>query len=46
MIGMGYQQINIDHKIFSGQHGDHITMLAVYVDDIIITGGDEGKLHI
>jgi Reverse transcriptase (RNA-dependent DNA polymerase) len=47
MIGMSYQRINIDHTIFSRQHGDHITMLAVYVDDIIITGGDErGIAHL
>jgi Reverse transcriptase (RNA-dependent DNA polymerase) len=44
MIGMGYQQINADHTVFSRQHGGHITMLVVYVDDMIITGDDEGEI--
>jgi Reverse transcriptase (RNA-dependent DNA polymerase) len=44
MISLGYQQINADHTVFSRQHGGHITMLAVYVDDMIITGDDEGEI--
>jgi Reverse transcriptase (RNA-dependent DNA polymerase) len=44
MIGMSYHQINADHTVFSRQHGGHITMLAVYVDDMIITGDDEGEI--
>jgi Reverse transcriptase (RNA-dependent DNA polymerase) len=42
MIGMGYQQINTNHTVFSLQNGGHITMLTVYVDDMIINGEDEG----
>ena len=42
MVGMGYQHINADHTVFTRQHGGHITMLAVYVDDMIITGDDDG----
>lgn len=44
MIGVGYQQINADHTVFFRQHGGHTTMLAVYVDDMIITGDDEGEI--
>jgi Reverse transcriptase (RNA-dependent DNA polymerase) len=44
MIGLRYQQINADHTVFSQQYGDHITILVVYVDDIIITENDEGEI--
>jgi Reverse transcriptase (RNA-dependent DNA polymerase) len=44
MIGMGYQQINVDHIVFYQQHGDHTTILVVYVDDMIITGDDNGEI--
>ena len=44
-IGMGYQQINADHTVFTRQHGGHITMLAVYVNDMIITVMMRGRLH-
>jgi Reverse transcriptase (RNA-dependent DNA polymerase) len=44
LISLGYQQINANHTVFSRQHGGHITMLAVYVDDMIITGDDEGEI--
>jgi Reverse transcriptase (RNA-dependent DNA polymerase) len=44
MIDMGYQQINADHTVFSRQYGDRITMLAMYVDDMIITRDDEGDI--
>jgi hypothetical protein len=45
MIGMGYQQTNADYTIFFQQYGGHITMLVVYVNDMIIIGDDEGGLH-
>ena len=44
MVGMGYQQINADHTMFFRQHKDHTTLLVVYVDDIIITGNNEGEI--
>ena len=44
MISMEYQQTNADHTVFFRQNGDHITMLAVYVDDMIITGDDQGEI--
>jgi len=37
---MGYKQCNGDHTVFYRHSGRKITILAVYVDDIIITGDD------
>jgi Reverse transcriptase (RNA-dependent DNA polymerase) len=44
MVGMGYRQINADHTVFFRRHGAHITVLAVYVDDMIISGNNEGEI--
>jgi Reverse transcriptase (RNA-dependent DNA polymerase) len=44
MVGMGYRQTNADHTVFFRRHGVHITMLTVYVDDMIITGDDESEI--
>jgi hypothetical protein len=40
MCGMGYTQCNGDHTVFYRHSRRHITILSVYVDDIIITGDD------
>jgi len=40
MCGMGYSQCNGDHTLFYRHSGNRISILAVYVDDIVITGGD------
>nr|ABA94354.1 retrotransposon protein, putative, unclassified [Oryza sativa Japonica Group] len=40
MCAMDYKQCNGDHTVFYHHCGDHITILAVYVDDMIITGND------
>jgi hypothetical protein len=37
---MGYGQCNGDHTVFYRHSNQKITVLAVYVDDIIITGDD------
>ena len=37
---MGYTQCNGDHTVFYKHKGSFITIMAVYVDDIIITGDD------
>jgi hypothetical protein len=37
---MGYNQCNGDHTVFYRHSGNQVTILAVYVDDIIITGDD------
>jgi Reverse transcriptase (RNA-dependent DNA polymerase) len=44
MVGMGYQQTNADHTVFFKRHGAHITVLAVYVDDMIISRNDEEEI--
>ena len=44
MVGMGYQQTNADQTMFFQQHKEHTTLLAMYVNDIIITGNDEGEI--
>ncbi|XP_043697021.1 mediator of RNA polymerase II transcription subunit 33A-like [Telopea speciosissima] len=40
MIANGYKQSNADHTLFVKKVGQHITILLVYVDDIVITGSD------
>jgi hypothetical protein len=40
MCDMGYRHCNGDHTLFYRYIGNHITILAVYVDDIIITEDD------
>jgi hypothetical protein len=37
---MGYSQSNGDHTVFYKHQGSRITILAVYVNDIVITGDD------
>lgn len=37
MCGMGYRQCNGDYTLFYRHSEGHTTILAVYVDDIIIT---------
>jgi len=40
VCGMGYTQCNGDHTVFYKHRGTFITIMAVYVDDIVITGDD------
>jgi len=40
MCNMGYKQCNSDHTMFYHHSRGHVTILAVYVDDMIITGDD------
>ncbi|WVZ92208.1 hypothetical protein U9M48_038291 [Paspalum notatum var. saurae] len=44
LCAMKYIQCNGDHTLFYRHSGPKITILAVYVDDIIITGDDEGEI--
>jgi hypothetical protein len=44
LCGMGYKQCNGDHIVFYRHFGRRIAILAVYVDDIIITGDDEHEI--
>jgi hypothetical protein len=41
---MGYGQCSGDHTVFYRYSKGKITILAVYVDDIIITGDNEGEI--
>jgi hypothetical protein len=38
MVDMWYRQTNADHTVFFRRHGTCITVLVVYVDDMIILG--------
>jgi hypothetical protein len=40
MCNMGYKQCNSDHTVFYYHFGGRVTILAVYVDDMIIIGND------
>ncbi|WVZ66155.1 hypothetical protein U9M48_015421 [Paspalum notatum var. saurae] len=42
---MGYMQCNGDHTVFYKHRRSHITILTVYVDDIIITGDDTEEIR-
>jgi Reverse transcriptase (RNA-dependent DNA polymerase) len=44
VCGMGYKQCSGDHTLFYKHDGHHITILAVYVDDIVITSDDEKEI--
>ena len=41
ICGMGYGQCNGDHMVFYKHSDQKITILAVYVDDIIIARDDQ-----
>jgi hypothetical protein len=41
LCGMSYKQCNGDHTVFYRHSRRRVTILVVYVDDIIITGDDE-----
>jgi hypothetical protein len=44
ICAMRYKQCNGDHTVFYRHSNSKITILAVYVDDIIITGDDEVEI--
>ena len=44
VCNMGYGQCNGDHTLFYRHGKGKITLLAVYVDDIIITGDDKEEI--
>ena len=45
VCSMGYKQCNGDHTVFYRHAQTHITILAVYVDDIVITGDDVEEIQ-
>jgi len=44
VCSMGYRQSNADHTLFFKHNYDKITILVVYVDDIVITGDDDKEI--
>ncbi|KAK8924049.1 hypothetical protein KSP39_PZI019433 [Platanthera zijinensis] len=40
MVSLGYKQSHADHTLFIKKRANMVTILIVYVDDIIITGDD------
>jgi Reverse transcriptase (RNA-dependent DNA polymerase) len=44
VYGMGYKQCSGDHTLFYKHVGHRITILIVYIDDIVITGDDEKEI--
>src|SRR5438270_2731243 len=45
MCKVGYKQSNGDHTMFYKHENGRITILSVYVDDIIITGDDKKEIR-
>jgi hypothetical protein len=44
VYGTGYKQCNEDHTVFYRHSKTRITILVVYVDDIVITGDDAEEI--
>lgn len=42
----GYNQSNSDNTLFINRRQDKVTALIVYVDDMIVTGNDEGEREV
>ena len=43
--GFGYKQAMADHTLFFKRDGDDITLLIVYVDDMIVTGSSPKEVE-
>ncbi|KAK8923657.1 hypothetical protein KSP39_PZI019078 [Platanthera zijinensis] len=46
MVSFGYHQSNADHTLFIKKRATQLTILIVYVDDIVITGDDVEEIKI
>lgn len=44
MIRFGYKQCRADHTMFVERENDIITILTVYVDDIVMTDNNEEEM--
>ncbi|XP_048139417.1 uncharacterized mitochondrial protein AtMg00810-like [Rhodamnia argentea] len=44
MVSVGYKQSNADHTLFVKKSGAKISILIVYVDDIVVTGNDNDEI--
>lgn len=45
LVGLGYQQSKIDYSLFLNKSSTSITIIVVYVDDILITGLDQREFQ-
>jgi hypothetical protein len=45
MRQFGYKQSNSDHTLFFKHHNSRITVLIIYVDDMVITGDDSEEIE-
>lgn len=45
MVRFGYSHSNVDHTIFTKRPNGKITILIVYVDDIVVTGDDINEIN-
>jgi hypothetical protein len=44
MKRIGYHQGNSDHTLFIKRKNERVTLLIIYVDDMIVTGDDVNKI--
>jgi len=44
LLGLGYQQSKNDYSLFLNKSSINITIIAVYVDDILITGPNKAEI--
>jgi hypothetical protein len=44
MKRIGYHQGNSDHTLFIKRKNERVTLLIIYVDDMIVTGDDADKI--
>jgi hypothetical protein len=44
LISFGYRQSNVDHTLFIKHCRGKITLLIVYVDDMVVTGDDKEEM--
>ena len=41
----GYRQGNVNHTLFINCRGEKVTLLIIYVDDIVVTGDDTEEME-
>ena len=45
LIYLGYQKSKNDYSLFINKSSTNITLIVVYVDDILITGSDQAEVE-
>lgn len=46
LVGLGYQQSRNDYSLFVNKSSSNLTIVAVYVDDILVRGSDPDEIAI